>query len=167
MGHYCYVCGRIRPNEAFSGRGHRTHVCRKCKPITRTQEWKDTQAQHEIFNYLRQKNISKRNQKRLQELCASANATIAEQAQLVLKVSRIQSHKHKRIRNLRRSHPDLCDELIHAELISPDNWQEIESEEELFFEEFAERSAALLDDSEDEFSDNDRYRYDYESDIPF
>lgn len=27
-GHYCYVCGRERPNEKFSGWGHKKHVCK-------------------------------------------------------------------------------------------------------------------------------------------
>lgn len=30
-GCYCWVCGRIRPNERFSGGGHRQHICRDCK----------------------------------------------------------------------------------------------------------------------------------------
>lgn len=30
MGHYCRICGRERPNEKFSGKGHRAHVCRDC-----------------------------------------------------------------------------------------------------------------------------------------
>jgi len=29
-GHYCYVCGRDRPNEKFSGRGHKRHICKDC-----------------------------------------------------------------------------------------------------------------------------------------
>jgi hypothetical protein len=29
-GHYCWCCGRRRPNERFSGRGHRQHVCEEC-----------------------------------------------------------------------------------------------------------------------------------------
>lgn len=30
-GHYCRVCGRIRANERFSGKGHARHVCRDCE----------------------------------------------------------------------------------------------------------------------------------------
>jgi len=32
-GHYCWVCGRRRPNEKFSGRGHARHVCRECAKL--------------------------------------------------------------------------------------------------------------------------------------
>ena len=30
-GHYCWVCRRVLPNERFSGRGHRDHVCKPCR----------------------------------------------------------------------------------------------------------------------------------------
>lgn len=30
VGHYCKICGRTRPNEKFSGKGHRNHVCKDC-----------------------------------------------------------------------------------------------------------------------------------------
>lgn len=30
MGHYCWMCGRVRPNEKFSGSGHQRHLCREC-----------------------------------------------------------------------------------------------------------------------------------------
>jgi hypothetical protein len=29
-GHYCWACGRRRPNEKFSGRGHALQICRDC-----------------------------------------------------------------------------------------------------------------------------------------
>lgn len=29
-GHFCWSCGRVRPNEKFSGRGHARHLCRDC-----------------------------------------------------------------------------------------------------------------------------------------
>jgi hypothetical protein len=32
-GHYCWVCGRSRPNEAFSGKGHRRHTCKDCTKL--------------------------------------------------------------------------------------------------------------------------------------
>lgn len=30
-GHYCWECGSRRPNEAFSGKGHARHICKKCQ----------------------------------------------------------------------------------------------------------------------------------------
>lgn len=29
-GHYCKICGEYKANEKFSGRGHRTHICKAC-----------------------------------------------------------------------------------------------------------------------------------------
>lgn len=31
-GHFCWSCGRRRPNEQFSGRNHGRHLCRECAP---------------------------------------------------------------------------------------------------------------------------------------
>jgi hypothetical protein len=33
QGHYCAVCGFNRPNEAFSGGGHKDHCCRECSKL--------------------------------------------------------------------------------------------------------------------------------------
>ncbi|MCM3363615.1 MULTISPECIES: hypothetical protein [Niallia] len=30
-GHFCKGCGDFLPNEKFSGRGHREHLCKECK----------------------------------------------------------------------------------------------------------------------------------------
>jgi hypothetical protein len=32
-GHFCWCCGRIRPNEKFSGSGHARHLCRDCSRL--------------------------------------------------------------------------------------------------------------------------------------
>ena len=32
-GHFCWVCGRRRSNERFSGRGHARHLCRDCSKL--------------------------------------------------------------------------------------------------------------------------------------
>jgi len=31
QGHYCWVCGRERANERFTGEGHRQHICKDCQ----------------------------------------------------------------------------------------------------------------------------------------
>ena len=36
-GHYCWVCGRVRANEKFSGRGHRNHICKDCARLSKEQ----------------------------------------------------------------------------------------------------------------------------------
>ncbi len=37
MGHYCKICGRVRPNEKFSGKGHKNHICKECARLPREQ----------------------------------------------------------------------------------------------------------------------------------
>ena len=32
-GHFCWACGRQRPNEMFSGRGLARHLCRDCSKL--------------------------------------------------------------------------------------------------------------------------------------
>ena len=32
-GHFCWCCGRLRPNERFSGRGHARHLCKECSKL--------------------------------------------------------------------------------------------------------------------------------------
>jgi len=36
-GHYCWMCESILSNESFSGRGHRDHICKKCKKLPRAK----------------------------------------------------------------------------------------------------------------------------------
>ncbi|MGP7815723.1 UPF0175 family protein [Niallia sp. 01092] len=36
-GHYCRGCGCYRPNEQFSGKGHRQHLCKNCKKSRRKE----------------------------------------------------------------------------------------------------------------------------------
>ncbi|WP_446774944.1 hypothetical protein [Macellibacteroides fermentans] len=40
QGHYCRICGDIKSNEKFSGKGHAAHICKSCAslPIERRNE---------------------------------------------------------------------------------------------------------------------------------
>ncbi len=33
MSHYCKICGEWKANEKFSGRGHASHICKKCAKL--------------------------------------------------------------------------------------------------------------------------------------
>jgi hypothetical protein len=59
MGHYCRICGRTRPNEKFSGKGHRTHICKDCARMPK--ETRDAVEQKQEINYLKQPHISAKN----------------------------------------------------------------------------------------------------------
>jgi hypothetical protein len=51
-GHYCRICGNLKPNEAFSGKGHRNHICKKCARLPKEKR-EEIEYKDEIFNYLR------------------------------------------------------------------------------------------------------------------
>jgi hypothetical protein len=48
MGHYCRICGRQRPNERFSGKGHKIHVCKRCQAKPKTER-RAIEDQDDIF----------------------------------------------------------------------------------------------------------------------
>lgn len=36
-GHFCFVCGEVKPNEKFTGKGRRNHVCKTCGKISQEE----------------------------------------------------------------------------------------------------------------------------------
>lgn len=115
-GHYCRICDSLRPNEAFSGKGHRTHVCNKCARLPKEKR-EEIEYKNEISNYLRQSHISDRNVSRLRKLAVSPNERIAELAGIVLEVAEIKPYKKKRLKELARKRQDLLQKLEETGLI--------------------------------------------------
>lgn len=116
MGHWCRLCQRSLPHEKFSGKGHRQHVCKACARLPQ-EEREGKKQQEEIFGYLRQSNMSKKNLSRLRTLCGSSNAEIAELATIVLDVGRIHPQKRRRLKFLARHHRELLKRLEDTGLI--------------------------------------------------
>ena len=97
MGHWCRICGRNRPNEKFSGKGHKQHICKECSKRPKN-EIDEIDQKEEIFGFLKQTNISKKNIARLGVLRESTNKDISELALIVLEVAKVKSHKRRRKR---------------------------------------------------------------------
>jgi hypothetical protein len=116
VGHYCRICGRIRANERFSGKGHRIHICKECSRRPR-EERETVEHEDEICGYLRQSHISEKNVERLEILAVSANPRIADLAQTVLEVARIKPYKRRRLQVLARERKDLLQKLEETGLI--------------------------------------------------
>ncbi len=116
MGHYCRICGRDRPNERFSGKGHRIHVCKECSRLPKDERYQD-EVKDEIAGFLRQSNISEKNLSRLTALATSENPEIAELAKVVLEIGKVKPHKRKRLSFLARNHRDLIVRLEETGLI--------------------------------------------------
>jgi hypothetical protein len=115
-GHYCRICSTIHPNEKFSGKGHRDHICKECarKPKAAIDE---IDTREEIFGYLKQSHISNKNVKRLKLLAEFGNEKIAELAIIVLEVAKVKPYKKRRLKVLARERRDLLDKLNKTGLI--------------------------------------------------
>ncbi len=125
MGHFCRICGETRPNERFSGGGHRTHVCRQCQKLP-IEKRRAIEALAEIDGFLNsQSHISKRNVARLRELALSTDLTVAAQAAILLDVALVAPFKRRRTGRIRASHPELWRRMLDAGLAWPedlDDW---------------------------------------------
>jgi hypothetical protein len=78
-GHFCKVCGRILPNERFSGRGHAAHICKACakKP---EEKRKEAIALNRISRVYRYGDLSRNNRRVLENYSHSPNERIREAA---------------------------------------------------------------------------------------
>jgi hypothetical protein len=94
MGHYCRICGRERPNEQFSGKGHKTHVCKRCQGKPKTER-RAIEDQNDVFGFLKQSHISEKNVIRLGQMAKSGNPQVASLAEIVLEVARIKPYKNQ------------------------------------------------------------------------
>ena len=115
-GHYCRICHSLRPNEAFSGKGHQIHICKRCARLPKEEREKIV-YEDEIFNFLRQSHISDKNISRLKKLAASPYEQIAELAGIVLEVAKIKPYKKRRLKELARNRRDLLEKLEDTGLI--------------------------------------------------
>ncbi len=116
MGHWCKICERVRPNEKFSGKGHKNHICKQCtkRPL---EERQAIEQSNEIFGYIGQSHISKKNLSRLQTLSASSHSEIADLAAIALEVGRIKPYKQHRLKYLAKNRQDLLQKLEESGLI--------------------------------------------------
>jgi hypothetical protein len=116
MGHYCKICGGSRPNEAFSGRGHRDCICKECSRMPKEQRDSIEQKQ-EIFGYMEQSHISSKNIERLKKLSLSTDACVKDLASLVLEVASVKPYKARRLKVLAVERKDLLHRLNETGLI--------------------------------------------------
>ena len=111
MGHYCRICDRSRPNEKFSGRGHRIHVCKECQRLPRAER-DSIERGDELHGFLRQSFISAKNTARLQKLARHEDHQIAELAALILEIARVLPGKRNRWPKLAQRHRPLFNRAV-------------------------------------------------------
>ena len=141
MGHSCRICRRERPNEQFSGKGHRIHVCKLCQRLPKSQR-RAIEDREDIVRFIQQSHISKKNLARLEQLAKSEEPRLARLATIVLEVARVTPYKRRRLKILARNHRDLLRKLGETGLVFAHTWHpvpdsvfdETHLEEQEFFE---------------------------------
>lgn len=111
MGHYCRICGQSRPNEQFSGRGHRIHVCKRCQRLPR-QERDRIERFDELHGFLHQSGVSAKNLARLKTLIGHEDHQVAELAALILEIARVLPDKRNRWLKLAAHHRPLFSRAV-------------------------------------------------------
>lgn len=101
MPHSCWMCGRSRANEGFSGRGHRDHVCRECRKLPAAEKDRRRALIH-MEGMLEQSRISEKNVRHLRTLASSRAADVAEWAAVLLEIARVHPGRRHRLRRLKR-----------------------------------------------------------------
>lgn len=119
MPHYCHVCGRERPNEKFSGKGHRRHVCRDCARLPRAERER-RQLLDDLWGYWFQSNLSEKNRKHLEALRDHSDAEIRDRAAVLHEVALAHPRKRRRLKRLREEHPGLWARLVALDFV--ENW---------------------------------------------
>jgi hypothetical protein len=93
-------------NEKFSGRGHRNQICKDCQRLPRDQRDR-IERMDELYGFLEQSNISRKNITRLEILAQHANSEVKDLALLILEVARVKPHKRRRWEFLAQNHSEL------------------------------------------------------------
>ncbi|MBV8277362.1 MAG: hypothetical protein JO170_19175 [Verrucomicrobia bacterium] len=113
MGHYCHICGRIRANEKFSGRGHRDHICKDCQRLPREERDRVT-CLDELYGFLEQSHISQKNIDRLGILARHADPEVRKLADLVLDIAQVKPYRRRRLKFLAKNDRSLLLRLQEA-----------------------------------------------------
>jgi hypothetical protein len=127
MEHYCRICKRERPNEQFSGKGHKIHVCKRCtsKPKSERRAIED---KDDIFGFMHQSHISEKNVARLEQMVKSENPQVASLAAIVVEVAKVTAHKKRRLKILAHKHPELLRKLEETGLVFAHTWDWVPTE---------------------------------------
>jgi len=82
-GHFCWCCGRMRPNERFSGSNHRRHLCRECAHLP-AEEREYRQGERDIERLLHDGLYVPRRRAQFSRFLDHPNARVRELAQRIL-----------------------------------------------------------------------------------
>jgi len=141
-GRWCRICGQVRANEAFSGRGHRNCICRDCQSLPGAERDRIDLVQ-QLHGYARQTSISAKNVEHLELLATIEEPRIGEHAAVLLEIARIHPRRKHRWMYLLENHFGLLLRYRKASGIA-----DFDGERELFGEEVME-ALGLEEDDQD------------------
>jgi hypothetical protein len=146
VGAYCCICGRVRPNEAFSGRGRRQAVCGKCQQMPKAERQRIRDVEF-LWNVLEQKNISEKNIEYLRAMALWYSDEIGERAATIAELGLVHPRKRKRYGFLIHQKPELYDKLIKLGLI-----EDMRNTDEFDDDEWLTDSKGAFDEAADDLT---------------
>jgi hypothetical protein len=114
MGHFCWMCGRVRANEEFSGRGHRQHLCRECARLPLSERERKQRLDQLRAMLVEQRVLSPKNIRTARDWARSEDSEVRELAQLVADIGQVHPSRKRRLSFLQARHPELCARMIAA-----------------------------------------------------
>jgi len=96
-GHYCKICGEIKANEQFTGKGHANHICKKCSKKTGAQQTEEI-AINRIYKLVGYSNLSKQNREMLEAYLQDKRESVRVASQEVMEMftSRFRNNSDER-----------------------------------------------------------------------
>ena len=96
-GRFCWCCGRRRPNERFSGRGHARCICRECERLP-AEEREYRQGERDIERLLHDGlYVPRKRRAQLQRFLEHPNARVRDLARRILEEQRRAAEEWRRI----------------------------------------------------------------------
>jgi hypothetical protein len=121
-GHFCWCCGRVRPNERFSGRNHGRHLCRDCARLP-AEEREFRQGERDIERLLRGSfYVPRRLRPQFDRFLEHPNARVRDLAREILEEQARDAEERRRIFAEERA----AEEAAAASYPGPDESSELD-----------------------------------------
>ena len=137
-GHYCKVCGEIKANEQFTGKGHTIHICKKCSKKNGAQQAEEI-AINRIYKLVKYSNLSKQNRKMLEAYLHDRRENVRLASQEVMDMFTLGF----------RNNADNDEENIYfLDINEEDFCEDLEDNDEIFYYDKEEEEELLLSDDD-------------------
>lgn len=126
MGRCCIICGRERPNEAFSGRGPGAGICKQCRTMPKSARQRILDEAF-LAQALEQKNISEKNVSYFNEMRLRYPDSLGERAVVMAELGSVHPRKRNRYGFLYHNRRELFDRMVRLHMI--EDWMMPETED--------------------------------------